>query len=188
MISIGYNLNDVVLDINKYGEERFYWWHGRCLTVLITVYLVVLRHNPGIRISVVWFTRDTGEPPTPDEIYYNEVKDWERFDCYPESESTEELCKARGCFWKAVDEDKLAPTCFYPPTFGYQLLRGIEGTELGWSAKISRLEGLPSRYGMDIKKLHVDMEMQTGRRVHFKVMVHLPYREIFGQNNVTQRQ
>ena len=119
----------------------------------------------------IWFTRDPAEePPTPDERFYDEVKDWERFDCHPESGGTKELCEARGCFWKEVDEDDSAPRCFYPLTFGYELIRGIEGTELGWSAKLSRLEGLPTRYGSDIDKLHVDMEMQTETRVHFKVV------------------
>ncbi len=67
----------------------------------------------------VWFTQDTEEPTTPDERFYDEVKDWERFDCHPESEGTKESCEARGCFWKPVDDDELAPECFYPLTFGY---------------------------------------------------------------------
>ncbi|XP_072048876.1 sucrase-isomaltase, intestinal-like [Amphiura filiformis] len=135
---------------------------GLVCLALVTVGVVVF-------VSV-WFTRDTEEPPTPDERFYDEVKDWERFDCHPESGETQELCEARGCFWKAVDEDDLAPRCFYPLTFGYELIRGTEGTELGWSAKLSRIEGLQSRYGMDIDKLHIDVEHQTETRMHFKII------------------
>ncbi len=53
----------------------------------------------------------------------------------------------------------------------YEINGGTESTELGWSATLSRLEGLPTRYGRDVDKVHVDVEHQTDRRMHFKVRI-----------------
>lgn len=139
-------------------------------TLLITGVVCATLVTVGVVVFVsVWFTRDNDEGPSPDESFYDNVKDWERFDCHSEPGASEEACEARGCFWKEVDEDEMAPRCFYPLTFGYEMIRGTERTDLGWSAKLSRIEGLPSRFGDDIDKLHVDVEHQTEGRMHFKV-------------------
>ena len=94
-----------------------------------------------------------------------------RFDCYPDLDVTpsKKLCEERGCFWKPATLAK-APECFYPLTYGYQMTRLPVNTDLGWEAYLSRLDGVPSRYGNDVMNLKVEVEFQTDSRLHFKVI------------------
>ncbi|XP_022100313.1 sucrase-isomaltase, intestinal-like [Acanthaster planci] len=107
---------------------------------------------------------------TPDQQFYRDVKDEDRFDCFPDlnTTATKELCEARGCFWKPATNAK-APLCFYPLTYGYQMTNPPTETNLGWEARLIRLEGIPSRYGADIDNLKLEVEFQTDYRLHFKI-------------------
>jgi len=46
-----------------------------------------------------------------------------RVDCLPDRKNDnqdESLCKTRGCTWNPPESDLDAPSCFYPPSYGYK--------------------------------------------------------------------
>ncbi|XP_033117884.1 maltase-glucoamylase, intestinal-like [Anneissia japonica] len=125
-----------------------------------------------IGLGVGLGTKD--DTPDPDAVYINEIKDQERFDCYPKNGVEEDVdrnkCAERGCVWKSTSTDKMAPWCFYPLTWGYNVVRDdIVKTNVGWQAKLQRLNDQPSRYNKDINTIQVDVEMQTDSRLRVKI-------------------
>ncbi|XP_072180105.1 sucrase-isomaltase, intestinal-like [Diadema setosum] len=122
----------------------------------------------------LWYTVWDGgkEDPveTNDELFYRNVIDAQRIDCHPESiDPSQSVCEERGCFWKNVELDELAPLCFYPPSFGYNSIEHVT-TELGWVATISKADIVGERgYGLPIVTLKASLERQTNQRLRLKI-------------------
>ena len=93
-----------------------------------------------------------------------------RFDCFPDSEATEEKCQARGCCWKKPDHVGVPlglPYCFYPQNYGYKLASKRD-TQLGYLLTLTR-QGQAGPYSGDVEKLEVDVRLEDKSRLHFKI-------------------
>ena len=57
-----------------------------------------------------------------------------RVNCLPDRDQEhqeESLCISRGCSWSPPSEDVKAPSCFYPPDYGYKAVGTVEQTSNG---------------------------------------------------------
>ena len=99
-----------------------------------------------------------------------DVSDDERFDCFPDPDSTEQACEARGCCWKPAT-DALAlnvPYCYYGNgNFGYKVC-GSHDTPTGFVVDLC-LDGPGGQFGNNIKNLTADFCLETNNRLHVKV-------------------
>lgn len=59
------------------------------------------------------------------------------------------------------------PSCFYPSDFGYRL-SDVHSVDTGLTGTLD-LQSKGGAYGADVKKLTVDMMMESETRVHVKV-------------------
>ena len=94
----------------------------------------------------------------------------QRVDCTPDSQvSTEELCKARGCTWSPPTEDTTAPSCFFPPDYGYvgrcQDVYEVEG---GLMVNLTK-SGPNTLFGNDFQNITIFWEFQTRTRIRVKI-------------------
>ncbi|XP_038050832.1 sucrase-isomaltase, intestinal-like [Patiria miniata] len=139
------------------------------IAAVVVVFLAVF-----LPVYLTQTSKDDGKEPseylTPDQQFYRDVNDEDRFDCFSDLDTpaSQKLCEARGCFWKPATLAK-APVCFYPPTYGYQMAAKPTDTNLGWEARLTRMKGIPSRYGADVNNLKLEVEFQTDYRLHIKI-------------------
>ena len=99
-----------------------------------------------------------------------EEEEQQRVDCNPDSQvPTEELCKARGCTWSPPTEDTEAPSCFFPPDYGYlgrcQDVYEVEG---GLMVNLTK-SGPNTLFGNDFQKITIFWEFQTRTRIRVKI-------------------
>ncbi|XP_030838431.1 sucrase-isomaltase, intestinal-like [Strongylocentrotus purpuratus] len=94
----------------------------------------------------------------------------QRIDCYPDPGATEETCEARGCRWSFTDVEG-APWCYYPKQVdvpGYTMVSAVVRNSLGFEAVLQR-RATPVRYGRPVVRLLFKVELQTDKRVRFKL-------------------
>uniref|UniRef100_A0A8C6T5C8 alpha-glucosidase n=1 Tax=Neogobius melanostomus TaxID=47308 RepID=A0A8C6T5C8_9GOBI len=91
-------------------------------------------------------------------------------------------CEARGCCWSPLDERNV-PWCFFSTNHGYT----VESVDQSNPNATLRRMPSPSLFGADIEELALQAEMQTPKRLHFKVKVNrqrfeVPHEHIRGLN------
>nr|XP_029503657.1 maltase-glucoamylase, intestinal-like [Oncorhynchus nerka] len=98
------------------------------------------------------------------------VPETQRFDCYPEPDSDETKCRARGCIWGTSPTEGV-PWCYYPEDYGYTATTVIEQPS-GWSFDIMRNAGLRSSgrpESPDINSLRVEIKYHSADLLQFKI-------------------
>uniref|UniRef100_A0A8C8VP34 Maltase n=1 Tax=Pelusios castaneus TaxID=367368 RepID=A0A8C8VP34_9SAUR len=91
----------------------------------------------------------------------------ERIDCIPNQVATKSLCIQRGCCWSPQNETSI-PWCFFSKSHGYKVQGGVQQTNTGFEAKLTRLPS-PSLFGNDINTVLLTGEYQTANRFRFKI-------------------
>ncbi|XP_040902104.1 maltase-glucoamylase, intestinal isoform X2 [Toxotes jaculatrix] len=98
------------------------------------------------------------------------AEEYQRFDCYPEENSDEAKCKARGCIWAPSNTERV-PWCFYPEDYGYTVTSATE-TNSGMTIDITRNKkyrssGRPA--SPDIDTLRVEILYHGSHLLQFKI-------------------
>uniref|UniRef100_A0A4W5NR19 Maltase n=1 Tax=Hucho hucho TaxID=62062 RepID=A0A4W5NR19_9TELE len=96
----------------------------------------------------------------------NPVPETQRFDCYPEPNSDETKCRARGCIWGVG-----VPWCYFPEDYGYTATTVTEQPS-GLSFDITRNAGLQSSgrpESPDINTLRVEITYHSADLLQFKI-------------------
>uniref|UniRef100_A0A671YCK1 alpha-glucosidase n=1 Tax=Sparus aurata TaxID=8175 RepID=A0A671YCK1_SPAAU len=97
---------------------------------------------------------------------------YQRFDCYPEENSDEAKCKARGCIWQVRgDMDDSVPWCYFPTDYGYSVSNSQQ-TLSGMTVDINRNMRYRSsnRPGSpDINNLRVEIIYHKSDMLQFKI-------------------
>ena len=95
-----------------------------------------------------------------------------RVDCTPDTEiSSEELCQARGCTWSPPTEDPEAPSCFFPPDYGYGYVEQcgeVYEVEGGLMVNLTK-SGPNTLFGNDFQNITIFWEFQTRTRIRVKI-------------------
>uniref|UniRef100_A0A674BR71 Maltase n=1 Tax=Salmo trutta TaxID=8032 RepID=A0A674BR71_SALTR len=141
-VNVTHNNNNIVVSTFKYD------------TVKQVLYLRDLNLTLGQNYTVRW---DQVRDPVPET---------QRFDCYPEPDSDETKCRARGCIWGVG-----VPWCYYPEDYGYTATTVIEQPS-GWSFDITRNAGLRSSgrpESPDINSLRVEIKYHSADLLQFKI-------------------
>uniref|UniRef100_A0A8C2ZM00 alpha-glucosidase n=1 Tax=Cyclopterus lumpus TaxID=8103 RepID=A0A8C2ZM00_CYCLU len=99
-----------------------------------------------------------------------ELKENQRFDCYPEKDADEAKCKARGCIWEPSTMEG-APWCFYPQDYGYAATE-VSSSDSGMTVAITRNKkyrssGRPE--SPDIDTLRVEIRYHSSNMLQFKI-------------------
>ncbi|KAK7909767.1 hypothetical protein WMY93_014451 [Mugilogobius chulae] len=110
----------------------------------------------------------------------------QRVDCFPDAGASKQLCEARGCCWNPLDERNV-PWCFFPTNHGYTVEKLDQSNPNAIQATLRRMAS-PTLYGADIQELALHAEMQTSKRLHFKIFdpqrqrFEVPHEHISGLN------
>ncbi|CAF1369879.1 unnamed protein product, partial [Rotaria sordida] len=100
-----------------------------------------------------------------------------RFDCYPESGSTQDKCLERHCCWRTPLKqmnstikylnDVNIPYCYYPKDFPTYFVQTIQQTDFGQRIQINKSETtyMPN----DITNLTVDLIYETEQRFRIRI-------------------
>ena len=126
-----------------------------------------------------WEIIDTGTKikPKTDPQCAN-IRNEDRFDCYPEGDISRSACESRGCCWSPVVPKKTStfsrilpplnvPWCFYPKDYpGYKVDNSYT-TAIGFNANFSR--STQSNYPETIMDLTMEVRYETSSRVRIKV-------------------
>lgn len=96
-----------------------------------------------------------------------------KVDCYPDENSDESACRARGCSW-AKSDGPAEPWCFYESDYGYVMntAKGIKRTTNGMSVEIKRNTAYPRRYEKQtptVETLQVDVRYLSNHMLNFKI-------------------
>ncbi|CAF3499233.1 unnamed protein product [Rotaria sp. Silwood1] len=103
-----------------------------------------------------------------------------RFDCYPESGSTQDKCLERHCCWRApmkqtnsatkhsnAFSDVNVPYCYYPKDFPTYIVQTIQQTDFGQRIRINKSETTYMPH--DIIDLTVDLIYETEQRFRIRI-------------------
>uniref|UniRef100_A0A3B4AN37 P-type domain-containing protein n=1 Tax=Periophthalmus magnuspinnatus TaxID=409849 RepID=A0A3B4AN37_9GOBI len=110
----------------------------------------------------------------------------ERVDCYPDAGASKQQCEARGCCWSPLDERNV-PWCYFSTNHGYTVESVDQSNPNALKATLKRMAA-PSLFGADIQELAFYAEMQTPKRLHFKISdaqnkrFEVPHEHIAGLN------
>ncbi|XP_075905811.1 sucrase-isomaltase, intestinal [Nelusetta ayraudi] len=91
----------------------------------------------------------------------------QRVDCFPDAGASKIGCEQRGCCWSPLDE-RNTPWCFFPKNHGYTVETIENPYHHKLEATLTRMDA-PSLFGAEIKQLAFHAELQTSRRLHFKI-------------------
>lgn len=108
------------------------------------------------------------------------IRNEDKFDCYPEGGITQAACVKRQCCWKPVlMTDKInksvdllpplnVPWCYYPKDYlGYKTNK-VYNTDIGFNADLSRTT--QSHYPETIMDLTMEVRYETQTRLRIKVI------------------
>uniref|UniRef100_A0A3Q3EIB9 alpha-glucosidase n=1 Tax=Labrus bergylta TaxID=56723 RepID=A0A3Q3EIB9_9LABR len=136
------------------------------LMVMFTLMLVVAVTLIGLYV--------TGEPGTLKDETTEEfvpqcpnIPQAERIDCYPDAGASKQLCEKRGCCWSPLDERNV-PWCFFSTNHGYTVESVERPSAHVLKAQLKRMAS-PSLFGADVQELAFHAEMQTDKRLRFKI-------------------
>ena len=107
------------------------------------------------------------------------IRNEDRFDCYPEGEITQEACVNRQCCWKPAITDKInksvdllpplnVPWCYYPKDYLGFKTNKVYNTDIGFNADLSRTT--QSHYPETIMNLTMEVRYETQTRLRIKVI------------------
>lgn len=108
-------------------------------------------------------------PPRASKAECSNLKNEERFDCFPEINASQQACEDRGCCWVPANNGltKDIPWCFYPQNVGgYEYINRTD-TPNGQLAYLRRT--FNSAYPRDVQTLKLEVEHQTNERVRVKI-------------------
>ena len=93
-----------------------------------------------------------------------------RVDCTPDTQiSSPELCQSRGCTWSPPTEDTAAPSCFFPPDYGYVgQCRDVYQVDGGLMVNLTK-SGTNTLFGKDFQNITIFWEFQTRTRIRVKI-------------------
>uniref|UniRef100_A0A671YCP6 alpha-glucosidase n=1 Tax=Sparus aurata TaxID=8175 RepID=A0A671YCP6_SPAAU len=112
-----------------------------------------------------------------------------RVDCFPDAGASKQQCEQRGCCWNPLDERNV-PWCFFPVNHGYTAESVNKPRANGklMTATLKRMAA-PSLFGADVTELSLHAEMQTNKRLRFKISdahkqrFEVPHEHIAGLNS-----
>lgn len=124
-----------------------------------------------LTLALVVQSKSLPSPRIADKAECGNIQLAERYDCFPEINSNQQTCEARGCCWVAADKSNPStrdvPWCFYPKNYGgYEYVNRTD-TSTGQQAYLRRT--FQSPYPNDVQLLRLDIEYQTDNRVRVKV-------------------
>lgn len=108
------------------------------------------------------------EPPLP--ALCSILKDSEKFDCFPQGNSSEAACNLRGCCWVPVNSSKQGigvPYCYYPSTFRSYKYVNVSQTDTAITAYLENV--VNSSYPNNIQLLKIDINFLHENVLQVKV-------------------
>ncbi|CAG7723181.1 unnamed protein product, partial [Allacma fusca] len=106
------------------------------------------------------------------------LPDFERIDCLPETDASEQACLARGCNWCESGADGLdVPLCYLPESYGYKIDGDVETTPKGFRLTLKRNTNI-SYFGDDAETLNFEAEFQSNTRLRIKITDGTPRFEV----------
>ncbi|XP_034556178.1 maltase-glucoamylase, intestinal [Notolabrus celidotus] len=146
------------------GRRRF---SGLEVTLMV---LFLLMSVAAITLIVLFVTGEPGVRGDETTVFVPQCPSialGERVDCFPDSGATQQQCEQRGCCWSPRDERNV-PWCFFPTNHGYTAESVKRPNPNVIEAQLQRMKS-PSLFGADIQELHFVAEMQTDKRLRFKI-------------------
>uniref|UniRef100_A0A671Y7K2 alpha-glucosidase n=1 Tax=Sparus aurata TaxID=8175 RepID=A0A671Y7K2_SPAAU len=145
----------IALDDNGQAAGELFWDDGDTRGIVLTL------QGLGLALRETYVLAWDLDPV--DEAY-------QRFDCYPEENSDEAKCKARGCIWQ---QSTIAgvPWCYFPTDYGYSVSNSQQ-TLSGMTVDINRNMRYRSsnRPGSpDINNLRVEIIYHKSDMLQFKI-------------------
>lgn len=106
------------------------------------------------------------------------IRNEDKFDCYPEGEITQAACVNRRCCWKPVMTDQInksvdllpplnVPWCYYPKDYSGFKTNKVYSTDIGFNADLSRTT--QSHYPETIMDLTLEVRYETQTRLRIKI-------------------
>ncbi|XP_066540681.1 sucrase-isomaltase, intestinal [Hoplias malabaricus] len=97
------------------------------------------------------------------------ISDFERFDCHPEDNASEETCRNRGCIWNPSNLNRV-PSCYYPKDYGY-ITQSVQQTEGGLIVNIVRNNKYATQRAAsrEINTLKVEITYLSAHSLRFKI-------------------
>ncbi|XP_021964900.1 maltase-glucoamylase, intestinal [Folsomia candida] len=94
-----------------------------------------------------------------------------RINCYLWEGATQELCEAKGCTWCPSSMDELAPSCYLPPNYGYNIDGPIsEIPEGGYRINLKRSPASNISYvGADSEEISTFFYFDSDERLRIKI-------------------
>ncbi|XP_073343836.1 sucrase-isomaltase, intestinal [Pagrus major] len=141
-------------------------------TDVILIVIFALMAVTTVTLIVLYATRKpeviTGDPVP--EVFVPQCPNIpleQRVDCFPDAGASKQNCAQRGCCWSPLDE-RSVPWCFFPVNHGYTVESVDTPRANVMTAKLKRMAA-PSLFGADVKELSLHAEMQTNKRLRFKI-------------------
>ncbi|CAJ0599537.1 unnamed protein product [Cylicocyclus nassatus] len=88
-----------------------------------------------------------------------------RFDCHPEPDASEVVCKRRRCIWKEDNATEGIPYCYMQPKIGYKFLNKISDV-----ITLTKSGGLENPWDKDIKEIYFASKY-IGKTLNVKIYV-----------------
>lgn len=95
------------------------------------------------------------------------IPEGERVDCFPDAGASRMKCQERGCCWSPLDKTNV-PWCYFSTNHGYTVVTEDKPDPYRLNARLTR-NSAPSLFGSDIEELSLHAEMQSNRRLRFKI-------------------
>lgn len=98
------------------------------------------------------------------------IRNVDRFDCYPEQGSNQQTCEARGCCWSppTVRPFTDVPYCYFPTNYGGYRYVNVSKTDSGLIAYMTRT--FKSPYPEDVQNLRMTVKYESEDRLHVKIV------------------
>ncbi|KAM8769539.1 sucrase-isomaltase, intestinal isoform 2-T2 [Acanthopagrus schlegelii] len=169
------------------GKRRF---SGMEVTLMV---LFLLMAVTTVTLIALYFTREPEaakeDPDITPEVFVPQCPNIplsHRVDCFPDAGASKQKCEQRGCCWSPLDERNV-PWCFFPVNHGYTADSVNKPSASVMTATLKRMDA-PSLFGADVKELSLHAEMQTNKRLRFKISdankkrFEVPHEHIAGLN------
>lgn len=104
-------------------------------------------------------------------VEWNQIeKNFEKYDCHPETDANEAKCQSRGCIWEPSDVPK-EPWCYFPSNYGYRV-GNVQSTSTGIKMEITKGSMVVSPFGdlsPPISPINVDVIYHENNMLQFKI-------------------
>lgn len=112
-------------------------------------------------------------PPKPDYNKCKIIDENDRLDCFPQDNTNQQGCEARGCCWipaktkPQMNAALAVPYCFYPENFDTYKYVNISETAYGLDAYLKR--SYSTAYPGDVEIIKLGVKFESDTRLHIKV-------------------